>query len=80
VSERKVEICQDIYATHAPIFQLTITILEISTATTKVSDAGRDFVGIPATGRKPISEDRSSHRGAEGGSEELIIPAKPEQK
>jgi hypothetical protein len=57
------------YMQHRHMFcQLTITTLEISTATTKVSDAGRGSADSPATGRKSISEDRSNHRGDEGGS------------
>jgi hypothetical protein len=48
--------------------------------TTKVLDTGRGSTGSPTTGRETISEDISSHRGVEGGSEELNIPAKPEQR
>jgi hypothetical protein len=40
---------------------------------------GRGSAGSPATRIEPISEDRSSHQGAEGGSEELNVPAKPKQ-
>jgi hypothetical protein len=48
--------------------------------TTKVSETGRGSARSPATGRKPISVDRSIHRRTKGGFEELNIPAKPEQK
>ena len=76
-TERKVEISHDRYETQALVCQFIITTLKISIATTKVSDIGRGFVGIPATGRKPISKDKSSHRRDEGGFEELNFLAKP---
>jgi hypothetical protein len=48
--------------------------------TTKFLDIGRGSTGHPTIGREPISEDRSTYRGVEGGSKELNIPAKPEQR
>jgi hypothetical protein len=48
--------------------------------TTKISEIGRVLTRSPTTGREPISEDRSNHRGARGGSEELNVPAEPEQE
>jgi hypothetical protein len=61
MTERKVEISHDRYASHAPIRQFTATTLKIPIATTKVSNKGGGFVGSPAIGRKPISVDGSSH-------------------
>jgi hypothetical protein len=58
--------------------QFTAPTLKISTATTKVSDAGRGSAGSPATGRKPVSVDRSSYRRTKGGFEELNVPTQPE--
>ena len=78
MTERKVEISHERYATHAPARQFTITTLKISTATTKFSDAGRGSVGRPATGRKPISADRSGYQRTKGGFEEINIPTQPE--
>jgi hypothetical protein len=68
-TQRKNEISHDRYATQAPVCQLTVTTLEISTVTTRVSDTGRGSAGIHATGGKPISEDLSNHRRDEGGYE-----------
>jgi hypothetical protein len=48
--------------------------------TIEVLDTGIGSAGIVATRRKPISEYISSHRGDEGGYEELNVRAKPEQK
>jgi hypothetical protein len=46
--------------------------------TTKVSDIGRGSAGSPATGRKPVSTDRSNYRRTKGGFEELNVPTQPE--
>jgi hypothetical protein len=46
----------------------------------EVSDLGRGSVGSLATRREPISENRSSNRGAQGGPEEYNISIKPEQE
>jgi hypothetical protein len=62
------------------VCQFTATTLEIPFATTEVSNPGKRLYRNPTTGREPISEDRSNHRGVEGGSEELNIPAKLEQR
>jgi hypothetical protein len=80
VTEGKIEISHDRYATQAPVCQFITTTLKISIATTKVSDTGKCSVGSLVTRRKPISKDRSSHRRVEGGYEELNIPSKLEQK
>jgi hypothetical protein len=80
VIERKVEISHEKYAVLAYVCQFTITTLKMSTVTTKVSNTGRGSTGSPATRRKPISEDGSSHQTNEGGFEELNIPTEPEQK
>jgi hypothetical protein len=79
VTERQVEISHDRYAAQAPVRQFTTTRLEISIATTEVSDTRRGSVGIPETGRKPMSVDGSNHRRVEGVFEEINVPAKPKQ-
>jgi hypothetical protein len=79
-TEGKVEISHNRYATQAHVHQFIATTLKIPITTTKVPDIGRGSAGSPATGRKPISVDRSNHRRDKGGFEELNIPTKPKQK
>jgi hypothetical protein len=47
---------------------------------TEVSDPGRGYVGSLATRIEPISEDRSSNRGAQGRPKEYNISIKLEKE
>jgi hypothetical protein len=63
---------------HIQFCELTVTTLEVSFETTKVPNSSRGSVSGPATGRKPLSVEKSSNRGVDGGSEESEISTEPE--
>jgi hypothetical protein len=69
VTEGKVKISHDRYATSTPICQLIDPTLKISIATTEVLDTGRGSVDKFAIGRKPVPANRSNYRRIEGGFE-----------
>jgi hypothetical protein len=80
MTEGKVEICHDRYATYAFVCEFTTTTFEIPFETTEVSYLGRGSTGILATRKEPISEGRSSNRGAQGRPEESNISIKQEHE